>query len=131
MTDPRYTDPWYSDPPPDTGLPQGDSISGRFRPSLNETAASVLTEGRGGAALTFCGNQMTVSAFMVWPFHPPQRERPKRTVALGLSRSGVDSPLFMSKLSRPLPVGTGNDGYCNHTGSPLFCVTRFCPRGSA
>ena len=28
MTDPRYTDPWYSDPPPDTGLPQGDSISG-------------------------------------------------------------------------------------------------------
>jgi hypothetical protein len=28
MTDPRYTDPWYSDPPPDTGLPQGDSIVG-------------------------------------------------------------------------------------------------------
>jgi len=30
MTDPRYTDPWYSDPPPDTGLPQGDSIGGRL-----------------------------------------------------------------------------------------------------
>jgi len=28
MTDPRYTDPWYSDPPPDKGLPQGDNISG-------------------------------------------------------------------------------------------------------
>ena len=28
MTDPRYTDPWYSDPPPDTGLRQGDSIGG-------------------------------------------------------------------------------------------------------
>jgi hypothetical protein len=28
MTDPRYTDPWYSDPPPDTGLPEGDNISG-------------------------------------------------------------------------------------------------------
>ena len=28
MTDPRYTDPWYSDPPPDTRLLQGDSISG-------------------------------------------------------------------------------------------------------
>ena len=28
MTDPRYTDPWYSDPPPDTGIPQGDSIVG-------------------------------------------------------------------------------------------------------
>ena len=28
MTDPRYTDPWYSDPPPDTGLPQGDDTSG-------------------------------------------------------------------------------------------------------
>ena len=28
MTDPRYTDPWYSDPPADTGVPQGDSIVG-------------------------------------------------------------------------------------------------------
>ena len=28
MTDPRYTDPRYGDPRSDTGLPQGDSISG-------------------------------------------------------------------------------------------------------
>ena len=28
MTDPRNTDPRYSDPRSDTGLPQGDSISG-------------------------------------------------------------------------------------------------------
>jgi hypothetical protein len=28
MTDPRNTDPWYSDPPSDTGSPQSDSVSG-------------------------------------------------------------------------------------------------------
>ena len=28
MTDPRYTDPWCSDPPPDKGSPRGDNISG-------------------------------------------------------------------------------------------------------
>jgi len=34
----------------------------------------VLTEGRGGAALTFCRNQMTVSAFvdLAASSHPPE-----------------------------------------------------------
>ena len=41
----------------------------------------MLTEGRGGAALTFCGNQMTVSAFVVLTASSPT---PKRRVCLRL-----------------------------------------------
>ena len=41
----------------------------------------MLSEGRGGAALTFCGNQMTVGAFVVLAASSPT---PKRRVCLRL-----------------------------------------------
>jgi hypothetical protein len=62
----------------------------------------VLTEGRGGAALTFWGNQTTVSAFVVLAASSPT---PKRRVCLRLEGCLIPlgSPLFFWEQLGGLP----------------------------
>ena len=90
MTDPRYTDPWYSDPPPDTGLPQGDSIGGRLSLIVGIAAVVLI------AVAVFAGIHHAINDGT----HPAS-DKPLATT--GLRRTAVSSrraPLASADLHR-------------------------------